>query len=39
VNGGAEKEQDRELPEKVLYMFMILTLFGGHGLQAAYVNL
>ena len=39
MSGGAEKEQDLELPEKVLPMFKILTVFGSHGLQAAHVTL
>jgi hypothetical protein len=35
VNGGAEKEKDLELPEKGLYLFMILNSWAVHGLQAA----
>jgi hypothetical protein len=35
VNGGAEKEKDLELPEKDLYLFMILNSWAVHGLQAA----
>jgi hypothetical protein len=35
VSGGAEKEKDLELPEKGLYLFMILNSWTVYGLQAA----